>query len=97
MLLRGCIDLDLAHNPPPDLAIEVEISRSAVDKLAIYADLGVSEVWFYNGESLRMYMLQSDGTKWEPNGNSRLTSLRGPVKIGLTGQSYPPSRDDSFA
>jgi len=61
LLVRGCIDLDLAHDPPPDLAIEVEISRSAVDKLAIYADLGVSEVWFYNGESLRMYMLQSDG------------------------------------
>jgi len=62
LLVRGRIDLDLAHDPPPDLAIEVEISRSAVDKLAIYADLGVSEVWFYNGESLRMYTLQPDGT-----------------------------------
>ncbi len=71
LLVRGCIDLDLAHDPPPDLAIEVDISRSAVDKLAIYADLGVSEVWFYNGESLRMYMLQSDGT-YERNTRSSL-------------------------
>ena len=44
-LVRGCDDLDLEHDPPPDLAIEVEISRSALDKLAIYGDLGVSEVW----------------------------------------------------
>ena len=26
--------------------------RSSLDKLSIYADLGVPELWFYNGESL---------------------------------------------
>ena len=60
--IRGCLDLDLHRDPPPDLAIEVEISRSAMDKLAIYSDLGVREVWFYDGESLRIYMLQTDAT-----------------------------------
>jgi len=61
-LVRGLIDLDLTRDPPPDLAIEVEISRSAMDKLAICGDLGVSEVWFYDGESLRMYARQVKGT-----------------------------------
>ena len=56
------VDFDVTHDPPPDLAIEVEISQSAVDKLAIYGDLGVAEVWFYDGDSLRMHILQSDGS-----------------------------------
>ena len=30
---------------PPDLVVEIEISRSALDKLPILADLGVPEVW----------------------------------------------------
>ncbi len=60
--VRNREDLDLTVDPPPDLAIEVEISRSALNKLAIYGDLGVPEVWFYDGESLRMHMLQSDGS-----------------------------------
>lgn len=31
--------------PPPDLAIEVEVSASVLDRLSIYASLGVSELW----------------------------------------------------
>lgn len=30
---------------PPDLVIEVEISRSAIDKMPLFASLGVPEVW----------------------------------------------------
>lgn len=43
--------LDLTVEPPPDLVIEVDISRSSLDKLPIYAALSVPEVWRYtNGE-----------------------------------------------
>jgi Uma2 family endonuclease len=52
---------DPAVDPPPDLAIEVDISRSSLDKLPIYADFGVPEVWLYDGSSLRVFQLQSDG------------------------------------
>lgn len=38
-------EIDLNVDPPPDLVLEVEVSRSALDKLAIYARIGVSEVW----------------------------------------------------
>lgn len=37
--------LDLTIDPPPDLVIEVDVSRSSLDKLPIYAALGVPEVW----------------------------------------------------
>jgi Uma2 family endonuclease len=46
----------------PDLAIEVEVSRSALDKLAIYAALAVSEVWRFDGQSLTVHRLRPDGT-----------------------------------
>lgn len=54
--------IDLAGDPPPDLAVEVEISRSALNKLSIYAAFGVPEVWRYDGETLTIEILQADGT-----------------------------------
>jgi Uma2 family endonuclease len=60
--MRGKRELDLTVDPPPDLAIEVDISRSSLDKLAIYAEIGVPEVWLYDGELLRVHRLQADGT-----------------------------------
>jgi len=38
--VRDRKDLDLDVDPPPDVAIEVENTRSAVNKLAVYAGLG---------------------------------------------------------
>jgi Uma2 family endonuclease len=54
--------IDLSVDPPPDLAIEVEISRSALDRMGIYAALRVPEIWRYDGETLRVEPLQPDGT-----------------------------------
>lgn len=39
--------LDLASAPPPDLVIEVDITRFSMDKLPLYAALGVPEIWRY--------------------------------------------------
>jgi Uma2 family endonuclease len=55
-------EIDLAVDPPPDLAIEVEISRSAIDRLGIYAALRVPEVWRHDGASLKVLLLQGDGS-----------------------------------
>ena len=55
-------NVDLAAEPLPDLAIEVEISRSALDRMGIYAALCVPEVWRFDGKSLRIAQLQADGT-----------------------------------
>jgi Uma2 family endonuclease len=59
--VRGKKDIDLATEPPPDLAIEVDISHSSLDKMSIYADLGVPEVWLYDGISLRVFHIQAAG------------------------------------
>jgi Uma2 family endonuclease len=51
--------------PSPDLAVEVDMSRSAVDRPEIYATLGVPEVWRFDDEVLHIDRLQDDGTYQE--------------------------------
>src|SRR5205085_5541594 len=34
--VRGKLEIDLAHDPPPDLALEIDITHSSLDRLAIY-------------------------------------------------------------
>lgn len=43
--MRGVDELDLTKHPPPDLVIEVDITSRSVNKIAIYAQLGVPEIW----------------------------------------------------
>lgn len=49
--------LDLTVEPPPDLVIEIDISRSSLDKLPIYATLGVPEVWRYTEGEIEIQCL----------------------------------------
>ncbi len=51
---------DLRRDPerePPDLVVEVELTRSALDKLPIFAQLGVPEVWRWSENSLSIWRL----------------------------------------
>jgi Uma2 family endonuclease len=54
--------LDLTRDPPPDLVLEVDVNHSSIDRMAIYASLGVPELWRMAGERLQCYGLASDGT-----------------------------------
>ena len=47
--IRGKGRIDLTVDPPPDLVIEVDITSPSLDRLPIYARLGVPEVWRYDG------------------------------------------------
>jgi Uma2 family endonuclease len=57
--VRGRADIDLSKDPPPDLALEVDITHHPMDRLRIYAALGVREVWRFDGE--RFHFLKLDG------------------------------------
>jgi Uma2 family endonuclease len=48
--VRGRSQIELAVDPPPDLVIEMEVTRSAIPKLPLYANVGVPEVWRSDGE-----------------------------------------------
>jgi Uma2 family endonuclease len=58
--IRAKLTWDPAVDPPPDLLLEIEVSRMA--RMAIYAALRVPQVWCFDGKSLRVYLLQLDGT-----------------------------------
>jgi Uma2 family endonuclease len=55
--IAGKPKLDLRTDPPPDLAVEVEVTRSALNRLGIYRAMGVPEVWRYNAASLTFHVL----------------------------------------
>lgn len=53
----GVDDWEAGVHPPPDLALEIDVTRSALDRPAIYAALGVPELWRCDGESLSAFQL----------------------------------------
>jgi Uma2 family endonuclease len=55
--LRGKRTLDLRIDPPPDLAIEVDVTSSSLDRMSIYAALGVPEVWRVDNQTLSFHTL----------------------------------------
>ncbi|WP_373530463.1 Uma2 family endonuclease [Nostoc sp.] len=59
-LVRDQENINIAIDPPPDLVLEVEYSRSAIDKLRLYAAIAVPEFWRYNGSVLRVYTLAGE-------------------------------------
>ena len=52
--------VDLQRDPPPDLVVEVDISRTDIDKNRLYAAMGVPEFWRFDGRFLRIYQLEGD-------------------------------------
>ena len=51
--------IDLNQDPPPDLVLEIDVTSSSIDRLSLYASLGVPEVWRYNGNRLIIYQLEA--------------------------------------
>lgn len=51
-IVRDRAQYDPAIDPPPDLAVEVDLSSKSFRRLHVYATLGVPEVWQYDGEHL---------------------------------------------
>ncbi len=46
------------QEPAPDLVVEVDITSSSKDRFAVYQDLGVPEIWLYDGNSFQIMQLQ---------------------------------------
>lgn len=55
--MRGKRTLDLRIDPPPDLALEVDVTGSSLDRMGIYAALSVPEVWRLDARTLTFHAL----------------------------------------
>ena len=60
-VVRQKKELDFAVDPPPDLAVEIDLGRGGRRKLAIYAEFRVPEVWWFDGHALQIFVFGSDG------------------------------------
>ncbi|NEQ98189.1 MAG: Uma2 family endonuclease [Cyanothece sp. SIO2G6] len=57
--VRSLMRMDMNNDPPPDLAIEVDVTSKTT--LEAYAILQVPEVWIYDNERLTIHLLEKDG------------------------------------
>jgi Uma2 family endonuclease len=59
--MRGRKRWNARIDPPPDLAVEIDITTNWLDRLEIYAALKVPEIWRFDGERLRLLILGANG------------------------------------
>lgn len=57
--VRGKKQIDLNLDPPPDLALEIDITSPSLKKLDIYAAIGVPELWHYRHQRLQFFRLEN--------------------------------------
>lgn len=59
-IVRGRLDVDMRQgDPPPDLALEIDVTNKSLDRFPIYARLEVPELWCYDENALRIYHLRN--------------------------------------
>ena len=80
--VRGKRRLSLdAGDPPPDLAVEVDITSPSASKLPIYAGLGVAEVWRHDGERLSILGLRGQEAGEERYDEIPESALLAPIRV----------------
>lgn len=85
-LIRGKSKIDLKNDPPPDLVIEIDITSFSIEKLPIYAKIGVPEVWRYDGN--RLFILTLEGRHYvEQDESVALAPLSGETLSRLIEES----------
>src|SRR5262249_48213469 len=78
--VRGKKRLNLAKDPPPDLIVEIDVTHGSLDRLPIFAAVGVLEVWRYENNVVKIYRLSRD--EYVENEESGL--FPGVMATGLT-------------
>jgi Uma2 family endonuclease len=58
--IRGRLEVNLNQDPPPDLALEIDMTHKSLNRFPIYARLGIPEIWCYDSGELKIYQLQQE-------------------------------------
>jgi len=59
-LIKGKKRINLPKDPPPDLAIEVDVTSRSIPRLPIYAGLGVPEIWRLSSKTVECMWLERE-------------------------------------
>lgn len=57
--IHQVLTISLPENPPPDLVLEVDLTRKSLSRRSIYSRLGVPEIWRCDEKKLQIYHLRS--------------------------------------
>lgn len=57
--LRTKDEINLAIDPPPDLVVEIDLTNRAINKLQLFAALGIREVWCFQSGELQIFVWNS--------------------------------------
>lgn len=91
--VRDKADYVPGRDPPPDLAVEIDVTSSSVDRLHIYASLGVPEVWRFGEEQLSFWRLQSSGKYVRSVRSRAFPMLSSQMLNGLLSQRFELSEN----
>ena len=91
--VRGLTRIDLDSDPPPDLVIEIDVTHGSLDKLPVYAALGIAEVWRHQRDSIQMYRLEA-GSYVEVDDSTVIPGLSGVRLTAFVRESLTTSRPE---
>jgi Uma2 family endonuclease len=52
--------IDFTKDPPPDIAVEIDVHQDSIAKFPLYAVLEIPEIWRYDGSALTIHRLQGE-------------------------------------
>lgn len=85
-LMRGQKRLDLTVDPPPDLIVEIDITHPSINKLPLFAALGIPEVWRFDGERVEISRL-ADARYLRVESSSSLPLVTAEIVTRFLGES----------
>lgn len=81
-IMSGPLDIDLSTQPPPDLAIEVEVTHAADKAVTTYARLKVPEVWRFDARRVTLaFLVLGEQGSYQPAPRSRNLPLLTPGDV----------------
>ena len=87
--MRGGDNYDFSADPPPDLAIEVEVSHPADDAVEAWGRMGVPEIWRFHAATgtCSMWKRRDDGSYEKINHSMLLPTLTPDDVTEMIGQA----------
>lgn len=58
--VRDKEEIDLTTDPPPELVVEIDLTHPSLPKFPIFADIGVKEIWRFDGDEVKFYRLENN-------------------------------------
>ena len=65
--VRGVDEINLQVHPPPDIALEVDITSPSLEKFGLYFAARIPEVWRYDGAHMSFHSIAAEGYEIAPH------------------------------